>query len=240
MARKFETPKSIEEKTGISRYEIILTLRKNGIPTRYEVEKLILEGNLSDKQIAEMCRSTEHEVSQVRSIVRNRQKLMNSIPDDKKQAIKTKIMLGIFSAKNEASKFEVPLNVVKAFIEQHNIEQEFNIPEEKRRTQFIREWNDLRLKVENKYIVSQNYQQILIHGRVCKIIALYEDLLQPSNYAYIAYAYIKVDEYLKGIEIGEQYLQLEEPSIQGLNKKINEILALEKEQKTLCSAGSER
>ena len=53
---------------------------------------------------------------------------------------------------------------------------------------------------------------------------------EGKEYAFFAYAYSKVSEYMKAIDIGEEYLELDTPSISALKSKIEEVLQEEKEK----------
>ena len=61
------------------------------------------------------------------------------------------------------------------------------------------------------------------------MLVVYEKLLTQRHYAYMAYTYMKMGEYIKGIEFSKDYLNLEHSSISGVKNRIDEILEQEKE-----------
>lgn len=68
----------------------------------------------------------------------------------------------------------------------------------------------------------------IINFQIEKMLEDYGVFLTEEHYALFAYGYVKLGECDKAIKFGTKHLGLEEQSLEGLNKKIYEILEREK------------
>ena len=98
-----------------------------------------------------------------------------------------------------------------------------------RKGQFKGSINMLRGAINSINSVEQG-KSAEISGKVKRILVDYEDLLQEADYALLAYGYLKTAEYMKAIEFAEEHLGLQEPTIQGVQSRINEVLEKAKEE----------
>lgn len=87
----------------------------------------------------------------------------------------------------------------------------------------------LRGQIQSLKEVSKAANMVMDYN-IQKMLDNYGSLLNQEHYALFAYGYVKVREYMKAIEIGEEYLDLETSSLSALQKRINEILGREKEK----------
>ena len=87
----------------------------------------------------------------------------------------------------------------------------------------------LRGQIQSLKEVSKAANMVMDYN-IQKMLDNYGSLLTQEHYALFAYGYVKVREYMKAIEIGEEYLDLETSSLSALQKRINEILGREKEK----------
>ena len=92
--------------------------------------------------------------------------------------------------------------------------------------QYRTEMIKLRSASEGQVNATQRY-------RMDKLISEFSSFLTIEDYAFLAYGYAKERDYQRAIEIGEQHLGLETPSIFGLQQKINEVI-----QKGLTEKGT--
>ncbi|MCI9038313.1 MAG: hypothetical protein HFJ29_00280 [Clostridia bacterium] len=94
------------------------------------------------------------------------------------------------------------------------------------RTEMIKLRSAMKSANEGQVNATQRY-------RMDKLISEFSSFLTIEDYAFLAYGYAKERDYQRAIEIGEQHLGLETPSILGLQQKINEVI-----QKGLTEKGT--
>ena len=109
------------------------------------------------------------------------------------------------------------------------IKEQREQPKNNNEVQFKIDMVKLRGQIQSLKEVSKQ-ATIVMDYNIQKMLDNYGSLLTQEHYALFAYGYVKVREYMKGIEIGEEYLELETSSLSALQKRIDEILEREKEK----------
>ena len=105
------------------------------------------------------------------------------------------------------------------------------ISPEKRRVEFKIEMMQLTSSVKSG-IIDTRVSREVNDGRIQKILYKYHELLTPEDYACMAYAYTRNGDYVRAIELAEEHLGLETPSLNGLKEKIQDVLGVGKEERT--------
>ena len=227
MARNFEGLDKLKCISGLTEYAVILKLRKLQLYSRPEVERLIEEGKASNAQIAGQTGNV-NAVERIRNKVYQRERLIRSIPEEKQRQIRSGLLAGR-AIDNIAFETKSTNTVVKAIQEKWLRDKEIQVTEERKKFNFRIEWITFDAKVKNITESSSRVQKDILINIINKMLVVYEKLLTQRHYAYMAYTYMKMGEYIKGIEFSKDYLNLEHSSISGVKNRIDEILEQEKE-----------
>lgn len=230
MARELCTVEEMEKKLGINKYEILLKLREEGIATREQVEKLINTTNLSNQEIAEQTRGSTQVIERIRDEMAQKKKILDSIPPMKKKRITQLLGMGEeYSIQYVATVTKTPETIIALVAEELKKNREATSLEKKKQVNFKIEMLQFRSHINQLKVPTETDKDVIPY-HIEKILAEYEMFLTETDYAFIAYAYMKIGDYLNAIQFGEKYLNLQEPSISGVTKKIDEVLENAKKQ----------
>ncbi len=227
MARNLTGVDSIVSSLSVPEYTVRNLLRKNNIYAREEVIALIQENEKGDKEIAEDSGCNVILIKALRKSIEN---LHWAIENDeiKKKALTILQNGRTLEQAMKATNLKMP--EVKAIQEVFVASKKQPVDRQKLQFEFKTEMINLR-RTLNESAQSSKTQAQIIDYRVQKILYKYIELLQESDYALLAYAYAKTGEYMKAIEFGEEYLDLDTPSLSALQARIDEILKQEKVKK---------
>lgn len=103
------------------------------------------------------------------------------------------------------------------------------ITNEKRKVDFKIKRIELHSMIKHLQQAS-NVTTSVLNLRINRMFTEYGDFLTEEDYALFAYGYMKVREYMKAINLGEKYLELEDSSLKGLEVKIDEVLNRKKKK----------
>ena len=227
MARNLTGVDSIVSSLSVPEYTVRNLLRKNNIYAREEVIALIQENEKGDKEIAEDSGCNVILIKALRKSIENLQWAIEN--DEIKKKALTILQNGrTLEQAMKATNLKMP--EVKAIQEVFVTSKKQPVDRQKLQFEFKTEMINLR-RTLNESAQSSKTQAKIIDYRVQKILYKYIELLQESDYALLAYAYAKTGEYMKAIEFGEEYLDLDTPSLSALQARIDEILKQEKVKK---------
>lgn len=82
----------------------------------------------------------------------------------------------------------------------------------------------LELRSTSKRGMKGEIETKVLEYRADTLVTEFTHFLTKEDYAFLAYAYAKARAYQKALDLGEQYLQLETPSLSGLQQRINEVI----------------
>ena len=230
MARRVKSVDKIVAVLGIPEYTIRNLLRKNNILPREDIISLLNKGEKTLQEIAQesgvnlkALEGLNERIVQVKQAIANNPK--------RKQAIE---LLQRGKSENEVSAItrlrkEVILEMKELVIGK----VEKPISTAKQQADFKLDMLSLRSSVNAKQQHSIRMKADTVDLKIQKILYKYPELLGRKEYAFFAYAYSKVSEYMKAIDIGEEYLGLDTPSISALKSKIEEVLQKEKEKEKI-------
>ena len=227
MARQVKSVERIVSALGIPEYTIRNILRKNNILSREDIISLINEGSKTPQEIAQESGCNLHEIEKLHDrIVEMRQRIERN--PKRKQALE---LLQKGKSENEVMattrlRREIILEMKELIIGR----VEKPISKERKQADFKIDMFNLRSSINAMQQHSSRIQAETTDFKIQKILYKYPELLGRREYAFFAYAYSKVGEYLKAIELGEEYLELDTPSISALKSKIEEVLQEEKEK----------
>lgn len=227
MARSLTGVDSIVSSLSVPEYTVRNLLRKNNIYAREEVIALIQENEKGDKEIAEDSGCNVILIKALRKSIEN---LQWAIENDeiKKKALTILQNGGTLEQAMKATNLKMP--EVKAIQEVFVASKKQPVDRQKLQFEFKTEMINLR-RTLNGLSQSSKTQAQIIDYKVQKILYKYIELLQERDYALLTYAYAKTGEYMKAIEFGEEYLDLDTPSLSALQARIDEILKQEKGKK---------
>lgn len=227
MARSLTGVDSIVSSLSVPEYTVRNLLRKNNIYAREEVIALIQENEKGDKEIAEDSGCNVILIKALRKSIEN---LQWAIENDeiKKKALTILQNGGNLEQAMKATNLKMP--EVKAIQEVFVASKKQPVDRQKLQFEFKTEMINLR-RTLNGLSQSSKTQAQIIDYKVQKILYKYIELLQERDYALLTYAYAKTGEYMKAIEFGEEYLDLDTPSLSALQARIDEILKQEKGKK---------
>ncbi len=230
LATNLATREQIQNKLRLNKYDIILLLRKNGILSREDVERLIETTNMSDEEIAEKSKTSIQAVANVRRIVDARERLISKIPEEKIPLI-TRLIKSGEATSYIKDKTGVSLDKIDALKAKILRDKDQNIPEATQKVDFNKTIMSIRYRTQGSKDSS------VLDFKVSKILALYERFLTLKDKALIAYAYLQCNCYLKSIEFSEEYLGLTtlttEANKQLIKKVIDEETKKEEATKSL-------
>ncbi len=235
MARNYMPVEKIGSAFNMSEYKIILKIRKFGLYTRAEVERMLEKGETSDEEIAGEF-GNMNAVTRIRRKVQRRELLIRSIPADKQELIRRKVATGIAAS---AISYDTRVNssIIIAVQEKWKRDKDLEIPRERREVNLKIAWADLERGIQNLITNTSPREKDRIQHMIDKILVVYEDLLTQRHCAYIAYVYMKMGKDTEGIEFAEDYLGLEDCSTMGVRNKIDEILEQERSQEKAATKG---
>ena len=230
MARRVKSVDKIVAVLGIPEYTIRNLLRKNNILPREDIISLLNKGEKTLQEIAQesgvnlkALEGLNERIVQVKQAIANNPK--------RKQAIE---LLQRGKSENEVSAItrlrkEVILEMKELVIGK----VEKPISTAKQQADFKLDMFNLRASINAMQQYSSRIQAETTDLKIQKILYKYPEFLGRKEYAFFAYAYSKVSEYMKAIDIGEEYLGLDTPSISALKSKIEEVLQKEKEKEKI-------
>lgn len=227
MARQVKSVERIVSALGIPEYTIRNILRKNNILSREDIISLINEGSKTPQEIAQESGCNLHEIEKLHDrIVEMRQRIERN--PKRKQALE---LLQKGKSENEVMattrlRREIILEMKELIIGR----VEKPISKERKQADFKIDMFNLRSSINAMQQYSSRIQAETTDLKIQKILYKYPEFLGRKEYAFFAYAYSKVSEYMKAIDIGEEYLELDTPSISALKSKIEEVLQEEKEK----------
>lgn len=227
MARQVKSVERIVSALGIPEYTIRNILRKNNILSREDIISLINEGSKTPQEIAQESGCNLHEIEKLHDrIVEIRQRIERN--PKRKQALE---LLQKGKSENEVMattrlRREIILEMKELIIGR----VEKPISKERKQADFKIDMFNLRSSINAMQQHSSRIQAETTDFKIQKILYKYPEFLGRKEYAFFAYAYSKVSEYMKAIDIGEEYLELDTPSISALKSKIEEVLQEEKEK----------
>lgn len=227
MARQVKSVERIVSALGIPEYTIRNILRKNNILLREDIISLINEGSKTPQEIAQESGCNLHEIEKLHDrIVEMRQRIERN--PKRKQALE---LLQKGKSENEVMattrlRREIILEMKELIIGR----VEKPISKERKQADFKIDMFNLRSSINAMQQHSSRIQAETTDFKIQKILYKYPEFLGRKEYAFFAYAYSKVSEYMKAIDIGEEYLELDTPSISALKSKIEEVLQEEKEK----------
>lgn len=227
MARKAKSVDKIVAVLGIPEYTIRNLLRKNNILPREDIISLINKGEKTLQEIAQesgvnlkALEGLNERIVQVKQAIANNPK--------RKQAIEL-LQMG----KSESDIVAITKLRRETILEMKELimgRAEKPISAKRQQADFKLDMLSLRSSVNAKQQHSIRMKADTVDLKIQKILYKYPELLGRKEYAFFAYAYSKVSEYMKAIDIGEEYLELDTPSISALKSKIEEVLQEEKEK----------
>ncbi|MCI9413364.1 MAG: hypothetical protein HFJ31_02465 [Clostridia bacterium] len=235
MARNYMPVEKISSAFNMSEYKIILKIRKFGLYTRAEAERMIEKGEASNEKIAGEF-GNMNAVARIRRKVQRRELIIRSIPTDKQELIRRKVATGIAAS---AISYDTRVNssIIIAIQEKWKRDKDLEIPIERREVNLKIAWADLERNIQNLITNASPREKDRIQHMIDKILVVYEDLLTQRHCAYIAYVYMKMGKDAEGIEFAEDYLGLEDCSAMGVRNKIDEILEQERSQEKVVAIG---
>lgn len=227
MARRAKSVDKIVAVLGIPEYTIRNLLRKNNILPREDIISLINKGEKTLQEIAQesgvnlkALEGLNERIVQVKQAIANNPK--------RKQAIEL-LQMG----KSESDIVAITKLRRETILEMKELimgRAEKPISAKRQQADFKLDMLSLRSSVNAKQQHSIRMKADTVDLKIQKILYKYPELLGRKEYAFFAYAYSKVSEYMKAIDIGEEYLELDTPSISALKSKIEEVLQEEKEK----------
>ncbi len=221
----------MQSKTSIPKYEMLLELKRRGITTRDDIERLIESNpNLSDTDIANRVSADVETISKIRADISEREKLIASIPEKTRLSITSSLSRNSYSLSNFALTYKCSKEQLKALETKIKRDKDYNIPQKQRDIDFKIKLNSLRLKV--KQYRGSKFEKISINSIIAEFLVDYEDKLSRQDYAFFAYSYVKIGEYLQAIDLGEETLDLQDSTIDGIKEKISEVLEETKQSET--------
>ena len=228
LARKLVSVEAIVSALGIPEYTIRNKLIKNNILPRERIISLINQGEKTDAEIAAESGCNVQAIETLRNEISNLRQIVN-------RNSKYKMAIEMLEKGESASKISVTLKLKMQHIRQLEellVNKKEETTDSKRKgIEFNIEITKLRASI-NTMQHSSRVQAESTDYKIQRILYKYPELLGRREYAFFAYAYSKVGEYLKAIELGEEYLELDTPSISALQKKIKEVLEEEKSKQT--------
>lgn len=226
MARNYEPVEKIESVFQMNQYKIILKLRKLKLYSRAEVERMLEKGGTSDVQIAGE-NGNVNAVGRIRRKVQKREILIRSIPEEKRAEIRRKVSSGV-AVSSIAYDTRVNISIIRAIQEKWKRDKALEISDDRKKVDFKRTWIDLKSSVCTLEKSSSDYQKNNVQYMIEKILVKYEIFLTQSHYAYMAYAYMKMEKNEEGIEFAVEYLNLQSSSTKAVKDRIDEILNQER------------
>ena len=230
MARKAKSVDKIVAVLGIPEYTIRNLLRKNNILPREDIISLIDKGEKTLKEIAQesgvdlkALEGLNERIVQMKRAIANNPK--------RKQAIEL-LQMG----KSESDIVAITKLRRETILEMKELvigKVEKPISAARQQADFKLDMFNLRSSINAMQQHSSRIQAETTDLKIQKILYKYPELLGRKEYAFFAYAYSKVSEYMKAIDIGEEYLGLDTPSISALKSKIEEVLQEEKEKEKI-------
>lgn len=227
MARKAKSVDKIVAVLGIPEYTIRNLLRKNNILPREDIISLIDKGEKTLKEIAQesgvdlkALEGLNERIVQMKRAIANNPK--------RKQAIEL-LQMG----KSESDIVAITKLRRETILEMKELvigKVEKPISTARQQADFKLDMFNLRASINAMQQYSSRIQAETTDLKIQKILYKYPEFLGRKEYAFFAYAYSKVSEYMKAIDIGEEYLELDTPSISALKSKIEEVLQEEKEK----------
>ena len=228
LARKLVSVEAIVSALGIPEYTIRNKLIKNNILPRERIISLINQGEKTDAEIAAESGCNVQAIETLRNEISNLRQIVN-------RNSKYKMAIEMLEKGESASKISVTLKLKMQHIRQLEellvTKKEETTDSKRKGIEFNIEITKLRASI-NTMQHSSRVQAESTDYKIQRILYKYPELLGRREYAFFAYAYSKVGEYLKAIELGEEYLELDIPSISALQKKIKEVLEEEKSKQT--------
>ena len=228
LARKLVSVEAIVSALGIPEYTIRNKLIKNNILPRERIISLINQGEKTDAEIAAESGCNVQAIETLRNEISNLRQIVN-------RNSKYKMAIEMLEKGESASKISVTLKLKMQHIRQLEellVNKKEETTDSKRKgIEFNIEITKLRASI-NTMQHSSRVQAESTDYKIQRILYKYPELLGRREYAFFSYAYSKVGEYLKAIELGEEYLELDTPSISALQKKIKEVLEEEKSKQT--------
>ena len=228
LARKLVSVEAIVSALGIPEYTIRNKLIKNNILPRERIISLINQGEKTDAEIAAESGCNVQAIETLRNEISNLRQIVN-------RNSKYKMAIEMLEKGESASKISVTLKLKMQHIRQLEellvTKKEETTDSKRKGIEFNIEITKLRASI-NTMQHSSRVQAESTDYKIQRILYKYPELLGRREYAFFAYAYSKVGEYLKAIELGEEYLELDTPSISALQKKIKEVLEEEKSKQT--------
>ena len=227
MARRVKSVDKIVAVLGIPEYTIRNLLRKNNILPREDIISLIDKGEKTLKEIAQesgvdlkALEGLNERIVQMKRAIANNPK--------RKQAIEL-LQMG----KSESDIVAITKLRRETILEMKELvigKVEKPISTARQQADFKLDMFNLRASINAMQQYSSRIQAETTDLKIQKILYKYPEFLGRKEYAFFAYAYSKVSEYMKAIDIGEEYLGLDTPSISALKSKIEEVLQEEKEK----------
>ena len=228
LARKLVSVEAIVSALGIPEYTIRNKLIKNNILPRERIISLINQGEKTDAEIAAESGCNVQAIETLRNEISNLRQIVN-------RNSKYKMAIEMLEKGESDSKISVTLKLKMQHIRQLEellvTKKEQTTDSKRKGIEFNIEITKLRASI-NTMQHSSRVQAESTDYKIQRILYKYPELLGRREYAFFAYAYSKVGEYLKAIELGEEYLELDTPSISALQKKIKEVLEEEKSKQT--------
>lgn len=227
MARQVKSIDKIVSMSGIPEYTIRNLLRKNNILPREDVISLINQGEKTPQEIAQESGCELHEVEKLYAIIVELRKIIEQNP-------KRKRALELLQKGMSESQIAAAIRISKDSVLEM---KELIVGIAKKPISAERKQIYFKIDILNlKTSINSMQQPSKIHAettdyKIQKILYKYPELLGIKEYTLFAYAYVKAGSYLQAIDIGEEYLGLDTPSISALKTKIEEILNEEKEKK---------
>ena len=228
LARKLVSVEAIVSALGIPEYTIRNKLIKNNILPRERIISLINQGEKTDAEIAAESGCNVQAIETLRNEISNLRQIVN-------RNSKYKMAIEMLEKGESASKISVTLKLKMQHIRQLEellvTKKEETTDSKRKGIEFNIEITKLRASI-NTMQHSSRVQAESTDYKIQRILYKYPELLGRREYAFFAYAYSKVGEYLKAIELGEEYLELDTPSISALQKKIKEVMEEQKSKQT--------
>lgn len=229
MAKDLEAPKEIAKRLGYNRQYIYIRMREEGVYTRCKVismlgyktnEEIATEGHVDVEAVARLRKMREErESSKKRTNEALRQKNIMQYKEEVRRLLKSEFSINYIAYKTR-------LTVDQVSMLRQEIEQEYKsktVPTEQKQVGYKIERLKLHSMIKNITEPKETTVSI-IDLRINKMLLEYSEFLTQEDYALFAYGYVKVREYLKAIQFGEQYLNLDELSLSALKARLDEIL----------------
>ena len=230
MARRVKSVDKIVAVLGIPEYTIRNLLRKNNILPREDIISLLNKGEKTLQEIAQesgvnlkALEGLNERILQVKQAIANNPK--------RKQAIEL-----LQQGKSENEVVAITRLRKEVILEMKELimgRVEKPISAARQQADFKLDMFNLRSSINAMQQHSSRIQAETTDLKIQKILYKYPEFLGRKEYAFFAYAYSKVSEYIKAIDIGEEYLGLDTPSISALKSKIEEVLQEEKEKEKI-------